>query len=461
MGQPKRLERRVLEGILAVLALAAGAGCEFDPVVNLAYAPSLRTVRPDQGLAGAKVFLEAPEDKRQVRDVLGKGDRWPNDPPYTASDRTPPTDFVKEALRRELAAGGVKLVNAAAEADRVVGADLTRLTVLETNTYKGEIELTLLVKDRDGRLVLSRPVSGTDTLAGTERSWSMVRQVLSNAAKKAVQAGLALPDVQAAFRDTGRQIDMVHQLIAPAIVPTSETVVDYVREIGGRLLDASKRLPAGTAGMATPAGDVQFVVVACPVPNAYATGGQYLYVTTGLVQVCEAEEELGSALAHALAHAQLRHAAARPSKPSDDPVQVALQLLDPLPSLNEDTAANELGFKIYARAGWEPTRHADVFNRLRSRYGTAGSRAPDVAAYLAALPAAAADWRTWRRQPVADERSFADLRVRAERLSGYKEEPAAATAAALPNCFTRNAAQHQDALRQLGKYRGKVRPGRG
>ncbi|MCX5799457.1 MAG: M48 family metalloprotease, partial [Proteobacteria bacterium] len=48
--------------------------------------------------------------------------------------------------------------------------------------------------------------------------------------------------------------------------------------------------------------------------DAFATPGGYVYITTGLIGLCDKEEELAGVLAHEFAHIGRRHIAKRMEK---------------------------------------------------------------------------------------------------------------------------------------------------
>lgn len=80
---------------------------------------------------------------------------------------------------------------------------------------------------------------------------------------------------------------------------TDDPLVDYVREIGERLIRQDNRYPL----------DFTFSVIGSSGINAFATPGGYIYVFTGLVKLAENESQLAGVLAHEIAHVKARHIA--------------------------------------------------------------------------------------------------------------------------------------------------------
>lgn len=59
---------------------------------------------------------------------------------------------------------------------------------------------------------------------------------------------------------------------------------------------------------------VKLTIIESPTPNAFAMIGGYVYVTTGLLELCDREEEVAGVLAHEFAHLSKRHIAKRSEK---------------------------------------------------------------------------------------------------------------------------------------------------
>jgi len=59
---------------------------------------------------------------------------------------------------------------------------------------------------------------------------------------------------------------------------------------------------------------VKLTIIESQTPNAFAMIGGYVYVTTGLLELCDREEEFAGVLAHELAHLGRRHIAKRAEK---------------------------------------------------------------------------------------------------------------------------------------------------
>jgi predicted Zn-dependent protease len=67
---------------------------------------------------------------------------------------------------------------------------------------------------------------------------------------------------------------------------------------------------------------IKLTVVESTTPNAFATMGGYVYVTTGLIEMSDREEELAGVLAHELAHVGRRHVTKRMEK--EKPLSIAM-----------------------------------------------------------------------------------------------------------------------------------------
>jgi beta-barrel assembly-enhancing protease len=79
----------------------------------------------------------------------------------------------------------------------------------------------------------------------------------------------------------------------------NERVLDYIQQIGKRILDNSDKVPF----------DFRFSVIRSSAINAFATPGGYVYLNRGLINLVESESELASVMAHEIAHVNARHIA--------------------------------------------------------------------------------------------------------------------------------------------------------
>ncbi len=96
---------------------------------------------------------------------------------------------------------------------------------------------------------------------------------------------------------------------APQVAEQMGLVTDpalnaYVSAIGNRLATVSPRQ------------DVQyrFFVVDMPEANAFALPGGYIYVSRGLLELCNSEEELANVIGHEIGHVAARHSAQRQTR---------------------------------------------------------------------------------------------------------------------------------------------------
>lgn len=81
-------------------------------------------------------------------------------------------------------------------------------------------------------------------------------------------------------------------------------VVEYVREVGQRVADASHRDDL----------DYTFTVIDSPEINAFALPGGYIYINRGLLAFLNSEDQLAAVLAHEIGHVTARHAVQQQSR---------------------------------------------------------------------------------------------------------------------------------------------------
>lgn len=169
-------------------------------------------------------------------------------------------------------------------------------------------------------------------------------------------------------------------------------VTDYVRSIGGRLVNA---IPGE---FQHPEFQYSFKVVNARELNAFALPGGFTYVNRGLIEVARNEGELAGVMAHELAHVALRHGTANASKAASPKAQlpaiggailgailggtvggiaqtagqVGSAAIVTRYSREAETQADILGAQIMARAGYDPRDLANIFRTIQQQSGGRG-----------------------------------------------------------------------------------------
>ncbi len=167
----------------------------------------------------------------------------------------------------------------------------------------------------------------------------------------------------------------------------------YVQEIGARLAKFS------------PWQDVvyTFYVVDLKEPNAFALPGGHVFVTRGLLAMCNSEDELAGVIGHEIGHVAARHAVQRISTATPlIPIAVATGIAGAITSIvsptlgnavggsgslavmaflapysrGQENQADEVGQKIAAQAGYDPSGIAHFLHTL-DRYGQARAEAAE------------------------------------------------------------------------------------
>jgi len=151
----------------------------------------------------------------------------------------------------------------------------------------------------------------------------------------------------------------------------SPTLNRWIRRLGEDLARASPRQ------------DIRytFVILNTGEANAYASPGAHLFITRGLLDAVESEDELAAIIAHEVGHVARRHAmrqietqvlmgigiGAIRGKNRDAPVLVA-RILNALTSLHmsrrSEAEADRDGFEIAYRAGYNPAAMLSFFERI-------------------------------------------------------------------------------------------------
>ncbi len=262
------------------------------------------------------------------------------------------------------------------------------------------------------------------------------------------------------------QAEGVHKQLTPQVVTDAELDA-YTQRVGDKIVLAAKEMyEAGELDDYDVEPwmfeDVQFHLVASPIPNAFTTGGKHVYLYTELFEGSSSEDAFAGVVGHEFGHIIGRHvhesmrnqqlsmigagaaglvgaALAEDGKRMQTGATVggiALvggQMAGLSFGRNNEREADELGFEFYVRAGYDPKKFADFFKAMLSDQqeqgggGDAGlqgflSSHPQLSERVrtaeeraAAFPSAAA--AEFEAPPVAPDREFAQLQRRSQPLT--------------------------------------------
>ncbi|MGQ9732394.1 MAG: M48 family metalloprotease [Candidatus Zipacnadales bacterium] len=147
-------------------------------------------------------------------------------------------------------------------------------------------------------------------------------------------------------------------------------VSDYVNTMGHILVGHSKRQDI----------PYQFKVIDTDIVNAAAVPWGYVYMTTGLLEFVESEDELWAVTGHEIGHQVGRHAVksvkesillslatiliGRETKLGADLADVGFDLLQLKHSREDEFRADDYATAVIYAAGYDPTAHTQFFQRL-------------------------------------------------------------------------------------------------
>ena len=255
------------------------------------------------------------------------------------------------------------------------------------------------------------------------------------------------------------QANQAHTGLAPAVIE-DPVLATYIQDVGNRIIGAAHDLSRqGYAKSGKEdnswmfSKDMRFHFVNSKTLNAFTTGGEHMYIYTGLFQQCKSEDELAAVMAHEFAHIYGRHVhkgmnrqytalavaaaaggagyavAGKDNRTEGAALGAGLgfaaaQFANMGFTRKDEAEADKLGFDFYTRAGWDPDRFGDFFQSMidagydktpamLSDHPTLKSRVEAAEKRAASLPPQADQWR---REPVASSKRFQDLQARAARL---------------------------------------------
>ncbi len=226
-----------------------------------------------------------------------------------------------------------------------------------------------------------------------------------------------------------------NEALAPAVIDQP-----YIQALGQRLLTAGLALHGAHVGPPAHFQDasdwmfgptMRFHLVDSPTSSAFTSGGQHVYMFTGLLRQCSSEDEVAALLAHEYAHVYCRSAIRRPSPPPADAAltNMVIWFVEHRFTPADEAEADEIAFRLYVRGGWNPARFASVFVKI----GAPPQRLAPMKGWVDALPPVSADWIL---PPNADDRRFAARRVEALAEAEQRKvaDGLARLITALPNC---------------------------
>jgi predicted Zn-dependent protease len=254
------------------------------------------------------------------------------------------------------------------------------------------------------------------------------------------------------------QADQVHGTLKPAVI-TDPELTAYIQQVGDRIIVAAKEYDAQGGGPKSHKSeesgwmfskDMKFHFVNSKTLNAFTTGGEHMYIYTGLFEQCKSEDELAAVMAHEFAHVYGRHVhkgmnrqlgalavaaaaggAGYAIAGEDNRAEgatigagaglLAAQFANMGFTRKDEAEADKLGFIFYTRAGWDPNKFGDFFQAMidkgydktpayLSDHPTLKSRVEQAEQRAADLPPNA---KNWREPPVADASKFKALQQRA------------------------------------------------
>jgi predicted Zn-dependent protease len=181
----------------------------------------------------------------------------------------------------------------------------------------------------------------------------------------------------------GKQYDQ--QLVAEMGLYGDTALAGYVQRLGLRLAALSER----------PQLPWTFRLVDDPVINAFAVPGGYIYITRGIMANMGSEAQLVSVIGHEIGHVTARHTAQQITQQQlfglglsvgalfspqvANIASAAVGILFLKFSRDDESQADELGFRYMRSAQYDPREAADMFSQLARVSGTSGSRLPEWA----------------------------------------------------------------------------------
>ena len=253
------------------------------------------------------------------------------------------------------------------------------------------------------------------------------------------------------------QANQFHSGLQKAVIEDAQLSA-YLQKVGDRIIASAADLDRQGYGPDSARkednkwmfnGGMKFYFVNSPTLNAFTTGGNYMYIYTGLFQNCDTEDELTAVMAHEFAHVYGRHvqkgtdrqmmtmaaaagagavgyAAGGKNRQATAGTVAGLaatagQFFGQSFTREDENEADKMGFAFYTRAGWDPSKFDDFFQKMidkgydktpqmASSHPTLASRVAATKERVSKLPPEA---QRWQRPALAQGGAFRQLQQRA------------------------------------------------
>lgn len=293
------------------------------------------------------------------------------------------------------------------------------------------------------------------------------------------------------------QARQAHEGLEPAVIQDPK-LSGYIQQVGDRIINAAQEMARQGYGKEGEDrswmfddNSMQFHFVNSETLNAFTTGGNHMYIYTELLQTVKSEDELAAVMAHEFAHVFGRHvqsgmnrqyailAAAAAAGAGGYALggdergaqyagygaglgMLAGQFVGMGFTRKDESQADRMGFDFYVRAGWDPDKFDDFFqrmidmgldqgNELLSDHPSMANRVAAIKEWQSELPPQA---ESWQKPPVASPQEFQQLQARSEEVgksmpSDRSLENTQELLAALPrSCLTRVVTEEQQQAEQ-------------
>jgi hypothetical protein len=188
---------------IVIATLGVFAGCNTGPngplTVPLEFRPSdAEAISTPIAAVDVKVFIAPLKDKRENKEQIGENVEEQTPVPVLSGDKSP-TDFVYDVLTDELKDSGLELTDAAEAADRVIELDLTKFWVREESSYRAEVQVIAVVRDKGGSVKFKERIAGEGSTGGRSLNPENYQESLSDATRRVVGGLLNNAKFQAAL----------------------------------------------------------------------------------------------------------------------------------------------------------------------------------------------------------------------------------------------------------------------
>jgi hypothetical protein len=148
-------------GLAVMVPLAAWGGEEEKKTIQVKFKPTSIIKKGPAAAPGSKIFFEVFKNETGQLEQVGENQEKGRTTRILTADPEGPGQLVATAFRKEFQGMGFFLAESPNQADRIIGGAIVKFWSVEARSYETVVRLKVLVKDRAGKVLLTKIYAGS------------------------------------------------------------------------------------------------------------------------------------------------------------------------------------------------------------------------------------------------------------------------------------------------------------